>query len=57
MPAGDDPSEIAGRVHAFAEAGFTEVIIMLSGGNMPTNADPVRTAEMLAERVLPQLRG
>ena len=57
MPAGDDPSEIAGRVHAFAEAGFSEVIIMLSGGNMPTNADPVRTAEMLAERVLPQLRG
>jgi hypothetical protein len=43
-------------VHAFAEAGFTEVIVMLSGGNMPTNADPVNTAAMLAEKVLPRLR-
>jgi probable F420-dependent oxidoreductase len=56
VPAGDDPSEIVDRVHAFAEAGFTEVIIMLSGGNMPTNADPVNTAAMLAEKVLPGLR-
>ena len=56
LPAGDDPSEIVDRVHAFAEAGFTEVIIMLSGGNMPTNADPVNTAAMLAEKVLPRLR-
>lgn len=57
IPAGEDPSEIIERVQAFAEAGFTEVIIMLSGGNMPTNADPVNTAAMLAERVLPSLRG
>ncbi len=56
LPAGVDPGEIAERVHAFAEAGFTEVIIMLSGGNMPTNADPISTATMIAERVLPQLR-
>ncbi|HWE58099.1 MAG TPA: LLM class flavin-dependent oxidoreductase [Solirubrobacteraceae bacterium] len=56
VPAGDDPSEIVERVRAFAEAGFTEVIIMLSGGNMPTNADPVNTAAMLAEKVLPELR-
>jgi alkanesulfonate monooxygenase SsuD/methylene tetrahydromethanopterin reductase-like flavin-dependent oxidoreductase (luciferase family) len=56
VPAGDDPSEIVDRVHAFAEAGFTEVIMMLSGGNMPTNADPVNTAAMLAEQVLPELR-
>jgi len=56
IPAGTDPSEIAERVHAFAEAGFTEVIIMLSGGNMPTDSDPVNTAAMLAEQVLPQLR-
>jgi probable F420-dependent oxidoreductase len=55
IPAGDDPAEIVERVHAFAEAGFTEVIIILSGGNMPTNADPVGTAAMLAEKVLPEL--
>jgi probable F420-dependent oxidoreductase len=57
VPAGDDPGEIIGRVQALAEAGFTEVIIMLSGGSMATNADPVNTAAMLAEKVLPQLRG
>lgn len=57
IPAGEDPNMLVDRVHAFAEAGFTEVIIMLSGGNMPTNSDPVNTAAMLAERVLPQLRG
>lgn len=56
IAAGGDPSEIIDRVHGFATAGFTEVIIMLSGGNMPTNSDPVNTAAMLAERVLPSLR-
>jgi alkanesulfonate monooxygenase SsuD/methylene tetrahydromethanopterin reductase-like flavin-dependent oxidoreductase (luciferase family) len=56
VPAGDDPAEIIDRVHGFAEAGFTEIIIMLSGGSMPTNADPVKTAAMLAEKVLPELR-
>ncbi len=30
--------------------------MMLSGGGMTTDADPVRTAELLAERVLPELR-
>lgn len=57
IPAGEDPGEVIERVLAFAQAGFSEVIIMLSGGNMPTDADPVNTAAMLAERVLPQLRG
>jgi probable F420-dependent oxidoreductase len=57
VPAGDDPGEIVERVQAFAEAGFTEVIIMLSGGGMPTDADPVNTAATLAEKVLPKLRG
>ena len=56
IPAGADPAEIADRVHAFTEVGFAEIIIMLSGGNMPTNADPVKTAEMLAEKVLPEVR-
>jgi alkanesulfonate monooxygenase SsuD/methylene tetrahydromethanopterin reductase-like flavin-dependent oxidoreductase (luciferase family) len=56
IPAGEDPNEIVERVHAFAEAGFTEVIVMLSGGGMATSSDPVSTASMLAEKVLPQLR-
>jgi alkanesulfonate monooxygenase SsuD/methylene tetrahydromethanopterin reductase-like flavin-dependent oxidoreductase (luciferase family) len=56
IPAGEDPGEIVGRARAFAEAGFTEVILMLSGGSMATNADPVNTAAMLAEKVLPELR-
>jgi probable F420-dependent oxidoreductase len=56
LPAGEDPTEIVDRVHAFSEAGFTEIIVMLSGGSMPTTADPVRTAAMLAEKVLPELR-
>jgi alkanesulfonate monooxygenase SsuD/methylene tetrahydromethanopterin reductase-like flavin-dependent oxidoreductase (luciferase family) len=56
VPTGTDSNEIVERVHAFADAGFTEVIMMLSGGNMPTNSDPVNTAAMLAEHVLPELR-
>jgi probable F420-dependent oxidoreductase len=54
--AGDDPAEIVDRVHGFADAGFTEVIIMLSGGSIATSADLVKTAAMLAEKVLPELR-
>lgn len=57
LPVGEDPNEIVDRVRDFHEAGFTEIIIMLSGGEMPTSADPVRTAAMLAEKVLPELRG
>ena len=37
-------------------AGFTEVVIMLSGGTMATSPDPVTTAAMLADKVLPELR-
>ena len=29
---------------------------MLSGGNMPTAADPVRVADTVADKVLPALR-
>ncbi len=57
LPVGEDANEIVDRVRDFHEAGFTEIIIMLSGGEMPTSADPVRTAAMLAEKVLPELRG
>jgi hypothetical protein len=55
LPAGEDPAEIVDRVQRFHEAGFTEIIIMLSGGSVSTNADPVQTAAMLAEKVLPEL--
>jgi alkanesulfonate monooxygenase SsuD/methylene tetrahydromethanopterin reductase-like flavin-dependent oxidoreductase (luciferase family) len=57
IPVGNGPSETVEQVRAFSEAGFTEIIIMLSGGGMSTRADPVKTAEMLAEDVLPELRG
>jgi alkanesulfonate monooxygenase SsuD/methylene tetrahydromethanopterin reductase-like flavin-dependent oxidoreductase (luciferase family) len=56
LPAGTEPSEIIERVRSYHEAGFSEIIIMLSGGSMPTDSDPVNTAAMLAEKVLPQLR-
>jgi alkanesulfonate monooxygenase SsuD/methylene tetrahydromethanopterin reductase-like flavin-dependent oxidoreductase (luciferase family) len=56
LPAGDDPAEIVDRIRGFYEAGFTEVVIMLSGGSMATAADPVKVAAMLAEKVLPELR-
>jgi hypothetical protein len=56
LPAGEDPSQVIERARGFAEAGFTEIIIMLSGGSMSTQVNPVDTAEMLAEQVLPALR-
>ena len=56
LPAGDDPSEIVDRVRSYHAAGFTEIVIMLSGGSMATSADPVSTASMLADKVLPELR-
>ena len=54
--AGDDPAEMVDRARGFHDAGFTEIIIMLSGGSMTTAADPVKAATMLAEKVLPELR-
>ncbi len=56
LAAGNDPAEIIDRVQRYHEAGFTEVILMLSGGSMSTSADPVQSAAMLAEKVLAQLR-
>lgn len=56
IPASEHTAEIIERVHAFREVGFTEVILMLSGGSMSTGADPVKTAATLAENVLPELR-
>lgn len=56
IPGSQPTAEIIEQVHAFRDAGFTEVILMLSGGSMPTDADPVKTAATLAEHVLPELR-
>jgi probable F420-dependent oxidoreductase len=56
MPAGGDPTELVERLHRHYEAGFTELVVMLSGGNMPTASDPARVAEMVAEKVLPEMR-
>jgi len=56
LPVGEDAAEIIDRVHRYHDAGFTEIIFMLSGGSMSTNADPVQTASRLAENVLPELR-
>jgi alkanesulfonate monooxygenase SsuD/methylene tetrahydromethanopterin reductase-like flavin-dependent oxidoreductase (luciferase family) len=55
LPVGEDTAEIIDRVHRYHEAGFTEIILMLTGGSMSSNADPVQTASRLAENVLPEL--
>jgi hypothetical protein len=57
LPAGEDPAEVLDRVRGFHDAGFTEIILMLSGGSMSTATDPVKVAAMLGEKVLPELRG
>jgi alkanesulfonate monooxygenase SsuD/methylene tetrahydromethanopterin reductase-like flavin-dependent oxidoreductase (luciferase family) len=56
MAAGSDPAELVERLHRCYEAGFSELVVMLSGGNIPTASDPVRVAEMVAEKVLPEIR-
>ncbi len=56
LPAGTDPPELTDRLARFHEAGFTELVVMLSGGSMATPTDPVRTAAQVAERVVPELR-
>jgi probable F420-dependent oxidoreductase len=56
MPAGSDPAELVERLHRYYEAGFSELVVMLSGGNIPTASDPARVAEMVAEKVLPEMR-
>jgi hypothetical protein len=45
--------DLLGRYHA---AGFSDVVIMLSGGSMPTARDPAQLAALVAEKVLPELR-
>ena len=56
LPAGEDPAEVVDTVRGFYEAGFTEIILMLSGGTMSTAGDPVKLAALLGEKALPELR-
>jgi F420-dependent oxidoreductase-like protein len=56
LPAGDDPAELVDRLGRFHEAGFSELVVMLSGGSMPTAGDPARLAAVVAEKVLPEIR-
>ena len=56
LAAGADPAALLERVHGFAQAGFSDVIIMLSGGSMATDSDPVSTTATVAEQILPELR-
>ncbi len=56
LAAGNDPPELANRLAHFYESGFTELVVMLSGGSMATATDPVQTAAQVAEKVLPELR-
>jgi len=39
------------QLHAYIEAGFTENVVYV-----PPGGDPVTAAEIVAERVLPQIR-
>jgi F420-dependent oxidoreductase-like protein len=56
VAAGDDPEALVDGLLRYYEEGFSELIVMLSGGSMPTAKDPVKTAGMVAEMVLPKLR-
>ncbi len=56
LRAGADPAETLERAQTFHDAGFTEIVLILSGGGTTASADPVRSAAVLAEHVLPRLR-
>ena len=53
---GIDEAELVDRIGKYYEAGFSEVIVMMSGGSMPTAANPAKLAAMVGEKVLPELR-
>ena len=56
LAGGGDPAELVDRLGRYYEAGFSELIVMMSGGSMPTAKNPVEVAGIVAERVLPELR-
>jgi alkanesulfonate monooxygenase SsuD/methylene tetrahydromethanopterin reductase-like flavin-dependent oxidoreductase (luciferase family) len=47
-----DPGAMVDLLHAYIEAGFTETVIYVPPGD-----EPVRAAEIAAERVLPEIVG
>jgi probable F420-dependent oxidoreductase len=54
---GDDPAELVERLARWHEAGFTELVVMCgASGGHAGSSNPVRTAETVAEKVLPELR-
>lgn len=55
--AGTDPPELVDRLARYHAEGFSELVVMVGasgGGTGP--ADPVRTASLVAEKVLPEVR-
>jgi alkanesulfonate monooxygenase SsuD/methylene tetrahydromethanopterin reductase-like flavin-dependent oxidoreductase (luciferase family) len=52
----DDPAELVDLLGRYHAVGFSEMVIMLSGGSMPTANDPAQLAALVAEKVLPELR-
>lgn len=56
LPFGGEPEEFVDRIGRCYEAGFSEVIVMLTGGAVTTYVDPLGVADTLADRVLPGLR-
>jgi probable F420-dependent oxidoreductase len=51
-----DPAELVDLLGRYHAVGFSEMVIMLSGGSMPTANDPAQLAALVAEKVLPELR-
>jgi probable F420-dependent oxidoreductase len=56
VAAGSDPAELVDRLGRYYEAGFSELVVMLSGGSMTTAQNPAEVAAVVAERVLPGVR-
>ena len=56
LPFGAEPAEFADQLAAYYEAGFSELVVMLTGGGMQGASDPVRVADLVADKVLPALR-
>jgi alkanesulfonate monooxygenase SsuD/methylene tetrahydromethanopterin reductase-like flavin-dependent oxidoreductase (luciferase family) len=54
---GGDPAQTIDAIGRFHELGFTELVLMVRPyGFSAGSGDPVRAAELIAERVLPEAR-
>jgi len=56
VPVSEDPAQLVDLLGRYHAAGFSDVVIMLSGGSMQTARDPAQLAALVAEKVLPELR-